>query len=443
MSCSGGARYYVCSSNGFKGCCTVNACSLTDCPDQNESTPSSSVSTTSSQSSSKSQEETSSTTISSTIPTSLVQSPVLTSAITSPAQSSVSTSTTISQTVPTSQSSSALFSGTLSSIGPQSSTKSSAAISSSTSNASSLAITTSSVSNTSTPLANPASQTSSSTSSSSSPLSCTSHCFPKPKAALIGSVVGGGVTALICLIAIFLWCRRRNKKTKEPLSEERLDPKDLNAASQGKDTKVDSHPEAELLLSAPLTGANTNRVTPGRFLGVPSEPPVYYASRKPLIIKTGQQVRQVPQPSNTTAHHHAVPQGSIPTYLERTSPRLEGRLKSLMSESSLNLQRWESRHANAASMGTIHLCMPCTPAEEGLKRLYVVNPENPDQDPYKSYTATKREDGASWEDSGGRTAAKKHGTPVSSVSGEWSDASSSMLTRRVGSIEDRTFQGSR
>ncbi|KAI9777021.1 MAG: hypothetical protein M1835_005348 [Candelina submexicana] len=441
MTCSGGAQYYTCSSNKFKGCCSVNPCGLTGCPDSDETFESSNSATSSTKSQSKSQGDESSTTALTSISTSPDQPSIPASTTPSPVRSVISPSTTASSIAASSQNSTGVLPGTQSTLattqsaslkGPRSSTvglsgtsystpsvtqnTSSIAPQSSTRNfsaiPSSLPVATSSNLTAATSLAIPATQTSSSISRSSTPISCSPHCSSKPKLALIGGVTAGGLTALACMIMILLWCRRRNRILKEPISEEKLAQTGHTVVSQG---------------------AVLNRNTSERWIKGPSEQPrtpIYHAFKKRPEIKAGQKVRQVPQPSSTAARPHSGLQDSIPTFLERTRARRERRPESPLSESSLNLQKWESRHANAASMGTIHLCMPCTPAQEESRLLYVVNPDNAERNSSEGNTTRTRKHETSWEDFSDRTAVRKSITAESSISGEWSDASSSMVTRR-------------
>lgn len=160
--------------------------------------------------------------------------------------------------------------------------------------------------------------------------------------------------------------------------------------------------------------------------------PIYYAFRKSPDVKMGPQVQQVPHPRNSNAQLHSRLPLSLPQYPDRTLPTPRGPPKSPVSVSSLDLQRWESRYANAASMGTIRLCMP---AEEPGP-LHIVNPDMPKQYSNDNTFAL----GPCDQDSVGKC--QSLGSDSSSASGEWSDASSLRMTRRVGMLQDGAVPGS-
>ncbi|KAI9722689.1 MAG: hypothetical protein M1812_001620 [Candelaria pacifica] len=229
MNCSGKAEYYTCSSNGFKGCCSVNPCGLANCPDSNETFESNSSAAPASQSQSKSQEAsseaTSSTTVTTGIPTSLVQSSFLTLATTTTVQSLVLTSLANNPTAASSQSSTQVLLGT-------SSAKFSSTLS-----------TSSIVSSTPISTAIPATRASSSAFGGSTSLACPHSCSSKPEMALIGGVVAGGVAALLCLAVVLLWCRKKRKVLKDPLNEESFVKTDHQVASQSNIPTLSSEDE--------------------------------------------------------------------------------------------------------------------------------------------------------------------------------------------------------
>ncbi|ESZ90510.1 hypothetical protein SBOR_9111 [Sclerotinia borealis F-4128] len=72
--CATGQQWWVCNANGFQGCCSVDACSVSKCPDTNTAAVGASISSTSSSSKSTSSSSTSTSSTTSTISSQSTQS---------------------------------------------------------------------------------------------------------------------------------------------------------------------------------------------------------------------------------------------------------------------------------------------------------------------------------------------------------------------------------
>ncbi|KAM3155439.1 hypothetical protein ABEW05_004068 [Botrytis cinerea] len=122
--CSNGQQWYVCTANSFQGCCSVDACSVSECPDSHTAAVgASSTSTTSSTSSSKSASSTFTSTSTSTTsttssqttkssqsilqttpqtlsPTTILLTTTVSNPVSSPTHTLSSSPTTVAQTTP-------------------------------------------------------------------------------------------------------------------------------------------------------------------------------------------------------------------------------------------------------------------------------------------------------------------------------------------------------